>query len=124
MLQVPVSSIQDSLNMNKNKAALIISLLVLAFGIPSALSYSHAKLTIGGTPFLDMMDSLFGTHGLAIAAAMFAILVTWFMDKKIIMYQVNLNSKIKFPCWTLTLVKIALPTLIISTIISQIILKN
>lgn len=83
MLQVPVSSFQNSLNMNKNKAALVISLLVLAFGMPSALSYSYINLTIVGTPFLDIIDFLFSTYGLAIAAAVFAILVTWFMDKKI-----------------------------------------
>lgn len=124
MLQVPVSSLQDSLNMTKNRAALFISLLVFAFGIPSALSYSSVKLAIEGLPFLDAIDSLFGTYGLAIAAALFAIAVTWFMDKKIIMYQANSNSRIKFPCWIFTLVKFALPSLIISTVISQIILKS
>jgi NSS family neurotransmitter:Na+ symporter len=126
LLQVPVSSLQDSLNMSKDKAAIIISILVLAFGMFSALSYSPIKLTVGEQdqtiPFLDLVDSWFGTHGLAISAAIFVIAVTWFMDKKIIMQQLNLNSPIKLPFWVLTVVKFVLPVLIISTVISQIII--
>lgn len=89
----------------------------------SAMSYSPVKFTVGGQdkmiPFLDVVDSWFGTHGLAISAAIFVIAVTWFMDKKIIMQQVNLNSPIKLPIWVLIIVKFALPALIISTVIGR-----
>ena len=108
--------------MSKNKAAVIISVLVLVFGMFSALSYSPVKLGVGEQtiPFLDIVDLWFGTHGLAISAAIFVIAVTWFMDKKIIIQEANLNSPIKLPYWILTIIKFALPALIISTVISQI----
>jgi len=63
---------------------------------------------------LDIVDSWFGTHGLALSASPFVIAVKWFMDKKIIIHEANLNSRVKLPYWVLTMIKIALPTLTIS----------
>jgi len=124
MLQVPVSSLQDTLNMSKSNATIIISVLVLVSGMFSALSYSPMNLAIGEQqlPFLDMVDSWFGTHGLAVSAAIFVVAVTWFMDKKIIIREANLNSPIKLPYRLFIIIKFALPALILTTVISQIII--
>lgn len=121
MFQVPVAALEDSLGFGRQKAALVIALLLLAVGLPSALSYSAVNLQALELPFLDMMDSMFGTFGIAISAVVFMIVVGWFMKKEIIMEQVNLNSRVKIPKWILTVVKIVVPILIISTIITQII---
>lgn len=120
MFQVPVASLEDSLGFGKHKSALIITLLLLAVGLPSALSYSALNIQSFGLPFLDVMDSIFGTFGIAISAAIFVIVVAWFMQKGTIMEQVNLNS-VRIPDWTVTIVKIVAPVVIIATIVAQII---
>lgn len=121
MFQVPVATLEDSIGFDRKKSALIITLLLLAVGLPSALSYSVLNLQSFGLPFLDLMDSMFGTFGIAISAAIFVIVVGWFMHKDKIMEQVNLNSPVRIPKFVLTIVKIVAPILIISTILTQII---
>ncbi|MFQ5969306.1 MAG: sodium-dependent transporter [Nitrososphaerales archaeon] len=121
MFQVPVASLEDSLGFSRHKSALIIVMLLLVVGLPSALSYSTLNLQAFAMPFFDLMDFMFGTFGIAISAAIFVIVVGWFMQKEKILEQVNLNSPVKIPTWMLTVVKIAAPALIISTIITQIV---
>jgi NSS family neurotransmitter:Na+ symporter len=121
MFQVPVASLEDSLGFSRHKSALIITLLLLAVGLPSALSYSALNLQSFGLPFLDLLDSMFGTFGIAISAAIFVIVVGWFMGKGEIMKEVNLNSPVRIPYSILTVVKIVAPILIVSTILTQIV---
>ncbi|MFQ5941127.1 MAG: sodium-dependent transporter [Nitrososphaerales archaeon] len=121
IFQLPVASLGDSFGFSRKKSSLIIALLLLAVGLPSALSYSALNLQAFGVPFLDVMDSMFGTFGIAISAAIFVIVVGWFMQKEKIMEQVNLNSPFKIPNWLLIVVKVVAPVLIISTILMQIV---
>ena len=94
---------------------------MLVVGLPSALSYSVLNLEAFGLPFLDLMDSMFGTYGIALSATIFMIVVGWFMQKEKIMEQVNLNCPIKIPHQVLTIVKVVVPALIIFSILAQII---
>jgi len=63
------------------------------------------------------MDTAFGTYGLSISAIVFIVIVTWFMDRKKILEQVNLNSRAKMPNLIITLVKFIFPTLVIASIV-------
>jgi len=117
LFQVPVSALEDSLGYNKNKSVLIITLLILAVGIPSALSYSSVDLALFGQPFFDLMDSNFGIYGISISAAIFVVMVTWFMKKEELLDQVNAYTKVKIPQWTLSVVRVVLPALIIASLV-------
>jgi NSS family neurotransmitter:Na+ symporter len=127
MFQVPVSAIQDSLNYSKKKASYLILILVLVAGLPSALSYSPINLSLNDIPILDIVDLAFGTYGIAISAAIFSIIVTWFIDKKKLIEQANLyisrNSKIKIPENIVYVIKFGLPILIMLTIIVGLVTK-
>jgi NSS family neurotransmitter:Na+ symporter len=116
MFQVPVAALEDSLGFDRRKATIIISILLLIAGLPSALSYSNLHLEIVDIPILDMMDHIFGTFGIAVSAAIFTIIVTWFAPKDKIMELVNT----RIPDFIFTIVKIVAPILIIATIIAQI----
>lgn len=120
IFQMPVSALEDTFRLDRNRATLIITLAALAAGIPSALSYSSVELKILGTVVFDMFDRWFCTYGIALVAALFAVAVTWFMDRKKLMEQINAHSPIKLPSWTLSVVKFALPTLIIAMVLSQV----
>jgi len=117
MFQVPVSVLEDSARFTKKKSASIIAILLLIAGSFSALSYSSAKLELFNKPIFDIMDTYFGTYGLSISAMVFIVIITWFMDRKKIIEQVNLHSKIKMPSSVITLVKFIFPTLVIASIL-------
>ena len=117
MFQVPVSSLEDFVGYSKAKSSSIIAILLLAVGSFSALSYSSANLELFGEPIFDLMDNTIGTYGLSISAIMFIVIVTWFMDRKKILEQVNLNSRVKMPIVIISLVKFIFPTLVIASIV-------
>ena len=127
MFQVPVSAIQDTFNYSKKKASYLILILVLVAGLPSALSYSQINLSLNNIPILDIVDSAIGTYGIAISAAIFSVIVTWFIDNRKLIEQANLylsrNSKINIPENIIYVIKFGLPILIILTIIVGIITK-
>ena len=120
MFQMPVSALEDAFKLDRNRATLVITIAALAAGIPSALSYSSVDLKIFETAVFDLVDRWFGTYGIALAAALFTVAVTWFMDRKQLMEQINAHSPVRFPGWTLSVVRFALPALIIATVLSQI----
>ena len=99
---------------------------MLIAGLPSALSYSQINLSLNNILILDIVDSIFGTYGIAISAAIFSVIVTWFIDKKKLIEQANLYSnsnKIKIPENIIHLVKFGLPILITLTIIVGLVTK-
>lgn len=120
MFQVPVSALEDSFNVSRPKAAAIIAILLSLGGLLPALSYSSLSEIGGNIPFFDLYDMLFGTYAITISGAIFAIVATWFMDRKKLLEQVNLKSPFKVPNWVLTIVKFLMPALIVATIVSQI----
>jgi NSS family neurotransmitter:Na+ symporter len=121
MYQLPVSALEDDFRVSRNNASAVIALLLLVVGLPSALSYSSIGLNVSGLAFFDLVDTIFGTYGIAVSAVVFSIVATWFMDRKRLLEEINRHSPIVFPAWTLRIVKVALPVLIISTIIGQIV---
>lgn len=120
LFQVPTASIQESLKISRRKSAIIVFGLIMVIGIPSALSYTPISIEIYQMNFLDFMDELFGVYGIILAELIFVISVTWFMNKKMILENLNKNSKYTFPNWTIYMIKFVVPILIIWTIISSI----
>ncbi|MEO9365165.1 MULTISPECIES: sodium-dependent transporter [Candidatus Nitrosocaldus] len=117
MLQIPVSALEDTFKFSKARATMVITMLSLALGIPSALSYSPVHLSISSMPALDVFDWIFGTIALAVSATLMAVAVAWFMNRDEIMEQVNMNSRIRIPSRMLDLVRILLPAMIIATLL-------
>lgn len=85
----------------------------MLLGIPSVLSYSPLNLRISDTKVLDLVDTAFGTYGITISAALLTILITWFMDNKKIVDEINRYGRMKIPFWSMSVIKIALPLSII-----------
>lgn len=117
LFQVPVSALEDTARFTKGKSASIIAVLLLIVGSFSALSYSSANFSVFNMPVFDIMDTYFGTYGLSISAIVFIVVITWFMDRKKILEQVNLNSRVKMPEAVITIVKFVFPSLVIASIV-------
>ena len=119
MFQLPVSTLEDSLGFNRRKAAAIIGVAAFVAGLPSALSYSALDLRVNGAAVLDIVNDALGDYGLPIVGAVFAIVGTWFLDKKILTEQVNLYSRIRIPSGLVSFTRVALPLLIVVTLLTQ-----
>jgi NSS family neurotransmitter:Na+ symporter len=115
IFQVPVAALEDSAGLGRRKASLVIAVLLLVAGLPSALSYSALDLGLLGTPVLDIMDATFGTFGIVVSGALFVIVAGWFMRKGVILEEWNAGSRIRIPAWVLTVVKVAAPAVIAFT---------
>ncbi len=117
LFQVQVSSFEDTLRFSKRKSVTIVTLLAAVVGTLSALSYSSYEFQLFETPFLDLMDTYFGTFGLSIASIVLITIVTWYMDKKKIIEQFNQNSRIKFPPVLIEITKYVLPGIVVISIL-------
>ncbi|MCV0400073.1 MAG: sodium-dependent transporter [Nitrosarchaeum sp.] len=124
LFQVPTASIQESLKTSRRKATLIVFGLVVAIGMPSALSYTPLEIQVNQIKFLDFMDDIFGTYGITLAELVFVVSVSWFMCKTRILENLNKNSRFNFPDWTIYVMKFVVPALIIFVIIFSAIFDN
>ena len=86
ILEVPVSYLIDEKGMSRNKSTWIMTTLIFLVGIPSAMSkggsewLSTMQLSIFGstyTGFLDIVDYIFGTFIIVVAALMICIYTVW-----------------------------------------------
>jgi NSS family neurotransmitter:Na+ symporter len=76
-MTVALASIRDEFSMSRRQAAIISVLIVAALGIPSALSFTSMELSIGGTPFLEIVDKFAGS-GIVLAAGIIgAAIIAW-----------------------------------------------
>lgn len=117
IFQVPVSGLADYKKISIAKSSTIIAVLVGISGSIVALSYSTANLQLYGIPILDLMDSFFGTYGITVSSVIFIIVVTWFMDKKKLVQEINMNSRIKFTVNSINVIKFVLPTVLIGSLV-------
>ena len=116
MLQLPVSVLEENFKLSRSKASTLVIIISSIVGLPLALSYSSLSLNISSTPLFDIFDMLISEFGLTISATLFIIVILWFMDRKKIMEQINLHSKITIPGWIFEVVKYLIPILLMSTL--------
>lgn len=122
LFQVPNASLQDAFHLSNKKSSIVIALIIVAIGLPSALSYSPLDVEVFDVQFLDFMDSLFGIYGITISELVFVVVVTWFVDKKKILEHVNASSKLHLSPIIISIVKYTVPGIIIFTLISSLVL--
>jgi len=122
MFQVPISALEETTKkIDKEKAVIVVMIGIFCVGSFSALSYSNVELTVFDKPVLDTFDDTIGTYGLAIVSTVFLVAITWFMDKDIILGQINQQSRIKIPKQTITIARFVLPAITIIAIVSTIV---
>jgi neurotransmitter:Na+ symporter, NSS family len=119
MLQISVSVLEENFKLSRSKASRLVTIISTIIGLPLALSYSSVDLTVSSMPLFDIFDMLISEFGLTISATLFIIVILWFMDRKKIMEQVNLHSKITIPVWIFQVVKYLIPILLVSTLVMK-----
>lgn len=119
MLEVPVATLIDSYGLDRKKAALIVLMIVILIGLPSALSYTTLKLKLFATPILDIIDFAFGTIGIIAAGFVLSVVAGWFIDKNLILKEIGGSRWIQ-RLFMLT-IKIFIPLVLIINLIARVI---
>ncbi|MEM2124071.1 MAG: sodium-dependent transporter, partial [Methanolinea sp.] len=89
MLEVGVSSLSEATGWSRRRASLVLGAVMVALGLPAALSYSAAGWRIGGIPVLDAMDETVGTLGLPVAGVVLALAFSWLVPRDVLEREVG-----------------------------------
>ncbi len=77
MMEVPLTMVEDELNLERKKSTYLLIGLLMVFSIPSALSYSSFKLEIFNMPVLDFLDGVLVGHFAPLAVLITVLLLGW-----------------------------------------------
>ncbi len=80
MLEVGVAAIGRATPLQRGGASVLMTVVILLLGLPSALSYSAFELTLFSQRVLDLLDDTVGTLGLPISAFTIAVVFMWMQD--------------------------------------------
>jgi NSS family neurotransmitter:Na+ symporter len=80
LLEVGVAAAESTTRLSRTHATAVLTTGVFLAGIPSALSYSAASLTVSGVPVLDIVDESVGTFALPISALLIVVTFVWVAD--------------------------------------------
>jgi len=119
MLEVPVATLIDSFGFERKKATLIVLIIIIFIGLPSALSYSALKLQLFGIPLLDLKDFAFGTIGIIAAGLILSIVAGWFLEPEVIFKQIG-GSRIKQRLFML-IIKFFIPVILFINLVARVI---
>jgi len=92
-LAVVLAPFRDEFHMSRRQASLLVVAVVTALGIPSALSFTSVGLTIGGKPFLDVMDQITGSGVVVTGGIIGAALIAWLLPKARLLGAMNARSR-------------------------------
>ncbi len=95
-----LAPIRDEFRMSRGWAALVVVAVVIALGIPSALSFTSVGLTVGGKPFLDVIDQITGSGVVLVAGIVGAALIAWQLPRRRLLAAINNHKQ---PAWLVTL---------------------
>lgn len=76
-LKVIVATAEEEFRLSPAAAVALTGVVMLALGLPSALSYTPLALKVGGVPVLDFIDAQVGTHVVILSGVAGAALLGW-----------------------------------------------
>ncbi len=95
-----LAPVRDEFHLSRGWAALAVVAIVTALGIPSALSFTSVGLTVGGKPFLDVIDQVTGSGIVLVAGIVGAALIAWRLPRKRLLAAINNHKQ---PAWLSTI---------------------
>lgn len=108
-LKVIIAAFAEEMRLSNARAVAATGALMLALGLPSALSFTPVQLTVAGMPFLDFMDQFGGTNVVVISGVVGAGLLCWVLPPSRIVYA--LGAKSRWWSWRIFVVGRSLPFL-------------
>ncbi len=78
MMELNVAAVVEKTGIGRRTTSLILTMLVIALGMPSALSYTALDLEVFGSPVLDLLDDTLGRFGLPVGG----LLIAFFFSRR------------------------------------------
>jgi len=91
-MTVALAPVRDEFHLSVTKAALVVTGITVALGIPSALSFTSIGLSVGGDPFLDVMDRITGSGVVLFAGIVGATIIAWRLPRTRLIDAINAPS--------------------------------
>ncbi|BDU50204.1 sodium-dependent transporter [Haliovirga abyssi] len=103
ILEVLVAYFVEEKNIDRKKATIVTTIVMIMVGIPASLSLNPSRhLIFGGKSIFDWFDFFTGTLMLPVGGLFVSIFVGWFLDKNIIKKELKDNQLLmKFLSFTL-----------------------
>lgn len=92
-IKVIVSAIAEEFRVNDLRAVLITAAVLLALGIPSALSFTPVGISIGDTPFLDWVDQRAGGQVILFSGIFGAGFLCWLVEPERLQQALGTQSR-------------------------------
>lgn len=92
-MMIPMTAFRFEFGISRTKAALIAMGLTSAVGIPSALSFTSAEVTIASRPFLEQIDYLTGSGIVLVAGIAGTSLLAWNVPRERLFNAFESNAK-------------------------------
>lgn len=92
-LKVIIAAIEEEFRFSHTRAILITGGLMIALGVPSALSFSPVSLEMMGMPFLDFVDQFGGTNTVVASGLIGAGIFCWSIPRKKIDQTLGAQSR-------------------------------
>ncbi|MFH1240607.1 MAG: hypothetical protein V1672_05330, partial [Candidatus Diapherotrites archaeon] len=120
MIEVPMSSIVESFNIERKKASKILISLLAICALPALLSYSPIQLEILSTPVLELMDLFFGSMLSPLSAIIVTLTLAWLWKKDELFLELGIKKSV-FSDALIFILKFAVPILLAVVFISGLI---
>ncbi|MBR4060615.1 MAG: sodium-dependent transporter [Lachnospiraceae bacterium] len=121
LLETIVSIFMEKLHLSRKKACLIIFIVSLALGIPSALGYGAlGSIKLLGMQFLDFFDFISNSVIMPIVAFFTCILVGHIIKPEAIRDEVNISGKFKRYAMYRVMMKYIGPVMLLVILVSSI----
>lgn len=106
-MKVVVASLAERFGMSTLRSVVLATSGLLILGLPSALSYTPAGLSVGGKPLLDVIDQIAGTNTVLISGVTGAGLLCWTISRARILK--GLGARSQWWAWRIMLVGRSVP---------------
>ncbi len=93
LLEVPVATAVQRLNMTRGRAAMLIGAAIFALGIPSAMSFGLLSwIRIGRHGILDAIDAGVSSFLLPVGGLLIAVFVGWRLEKSVALGESEMGA--------------------------------
>ena len=118
-LKVIIAAFSEELRLSNTRAVGLTAALMFGLGLPSALSFSPAQLTVAGMPFLDFLDQFGGTNVIIASGVIGAGLLCWVVPPPRVVYA--LGAKSRWWSWRIFIVGRSLPFVAVAFLVWRLI---
>ena len=90
---IPMTAFRFEFGISRTSAALVAIGITAAIGIPSALSFTSAEVTLGSRPFLEQVDFLTGSGIVLVAGMVGTSILAWRTPRQELFSVVDSKAK-------------------------------